>query len=88
MGVVKKVALKKVTQKKSRAKTIASHSAKKRVEVLQEIEDLKEKLRARRIHGNEDKRKIARDMLERYTGHNVEDFQKQIILTNFHCLSV
>lgn len=84
MSVVKKAALKKVTQKKSRAKTIASHSAKKRIEVLQEIEELKEKLRARRIHGNVDKKKIARDMLERYTGHDIKDFQKQIILTNFH----
>ena len=90
MGIVKKVALKKVAlkkvvvQKKSREKTIASHSAKKRIEVLKEIEDLKEKLRARRIHGNEEKKKIARDMLERYTGHDIKDFQKQIILTNFH----
>ncbi|MEE3078122.1 MAG: AMP nucleosidase [Bdellovibrionota bacterium] len=41
-------------------------------------------LRARRIHWNEDKKKIAVDMLERYTGHNFEDFQGQIILTNFH----
>ncbi|MBC7537184.1 MAG: AMP nucleosidase [Bacteriovorax sp.] len=81
---LKKVALKKVVAKKSRDKTIASHSAKKRIEVLKEIEDLKEKLRARRIHGNEDKKKIARDMLERYTGHDIKDFQKQIILTNFH----
>lgn len=84
MSVVKKVALKKVTQKKSREKTLASHSAKKRVEVLKEIDDLKEKLRSRRIHGNVDKKKIARDMLERYTGHDIKDFQKQIILTNFH----
>ncbi|MDD4973866.1 MAG: AMP nucleosidase [Bacteriovorax sp.] len=80
----KKIALKKVVAKKSREKTIASHSAKVRIEVLKEIEDLKEKLRARRIHGNEEKRKIARDMLERYTGHEIKDFQKQIILTNFH----
>ncbi len=55
-----------------------------RREVLHEINDLKEKLRHRRIHGNEDKKKIARDMLERYTGHEIKDFQKQIILTNFH----
>jgi AMP nucleosidase len=84
MGVVKKVALKKVGPKKSKAKAVASHTAKKRVEVLKDIEDLKEKLRSRRIHGNEDKKKIARDMLERYTGHDIKDFQKQIILTNFH----
>ena len=30
------------------------------------------------------KKKIARDMLERYTGHDIKDFQKQIIITNFH----
>lgn len=82
--VVKKVASKKGTPKKSQEETMASHSAKKRVEVLKEIDDLKEKLRSRRIHGNEEKRKIARDMLERYTGHDIKDFQKQIILTNFH----
>lgn len=73
-----------VTQAVSREKIKARLSAKKRVEVLKDIEDLKEKLRSRRIHGNEDKKKIARDMLERYTGHNIKDFQKQIILTNFH----
>ncbi|MCR9205215.1 MAG: AMP nucleosidase [Halobacteriovoraceae bacterium] len=41
-------------------------------------------LKAMRIHGNDEKRRIAIDMLERYTGHNFEDFQKQVILTNFH----
>jgi len=41
-------------------------------------------LASRRIHGNEEKKKIAIDMLERYTGHDFKDFQKQIILTNFH----
>ncbi len=39
---------------------------------------------SRRIHGNEEKRKIAVDMIERYTGHELGDFQQQIILTNFH----
>lgn len=47
------------------------------------IEEKKMMLRARRIHWNDAKKKIAVDMLERYTGHNLEDFQKQIILTNF-----
>lgn len=41
-------------------------------------------LQSRRIHGNEAKKRIAYDMLERYTGHTVEMFQKQIIITNFH----
>lgn len=42
------------------------------------------RLRSRRIHWNDAKRDIAIDMLERYTGHDFEDFQPQIILTNFH----
>jgi AMP nucleosidase len=36
-----------------------------------------------RIYTNEFKHKIARDMLERYTGTSPERFGKQIILTNF-----
>lgn len=48
------------------------------------VEEKKAKLRARRIHWNKDKEKIAIDMLERYTGHDLGDFQQQIILTNFH----
>ena len=89
--VVKKTTTKKAAQKKPRSKKAAApveqpsvSSEHHRREVLNEINDLKEKLRARRIHGNEDKKKIARDMLERYTGHDIKDFQKQIILTNFH----
>lgn len=36
-----------------------------------------------RIYTNKAKLKIARDMLERYTGSPIEQFRKQIILTNF-----
>jgi len=36
------------------------------------------------IYNNPEKQKIARDMLERYTGATLDDFQKYIILTNFH----
>ncbi|HNW60214.1 MAG TPA: AMP nucleosidase [bacterium] len=36
------------------------------------------------IYNNPEKRKIARDMLERYTGSDWADFQPYIILTNFH----
>jgi AMP nucleosidase len=36
-----------------------------------------------RIYSNKQKQKIARDMLERYTGSAPEQFGKQIILTNF-----
>lgn len=35
------------------------------------------------IFNNERKHKIACDMLERYTGSELKDFRKQIILTNF-----
>ena len=38
----------------------------------------------RRVYSNEEKKKIAIDMLERYTGHQIDQFQEQIILTNFH----
>ena len=41
-------------------------------------------LSQKRVYANQAKRKIAIDMLERYTGHNLKDFQPQIILTNFH----
>lgn len=41
-------------------------------------------LQSRRIDGNESKRRIARDMLERYTGLAVDKFEKQVIITNFH----
>lgn len=36
-----------------------------------------------RIFSNEKKKKIASDMLERYTGTPASEFRKQIILTNF-----
>jgi len=36
-----------------------------------------------RIHSNAEKRRIAQDMLERYTGSPAERYKKQIILTNF-----
>jgi AMP nucleosidase len=53
-------------------------------EIIDDITSLKLALKKKRIHGNKEKRRIAVDMLERYTGHSFKDFQKQIILTNFH----
>jgi AMP nucleosidase len=82
MSVVKKKTTKKAARKSSSVSQDAT--SQNRREVLKEINALKERLRLRRIHGNEDKKRIARDMLERYTGHDLKDFQKQIILTNFH----
>ena len=40
-------------------------------------------LRKKLTYHNEEKQKIARDMLERYTGSRFEDFHKHILLTNF-----
>lgn len=40
-------------------------------------------LATNRIYSNRDKRQIATDMLERYTGSPPEKFRKQILLTNF-----
>lgn len=51
---------------------------------LTPVDQKKLLLRSRRIHWNREKKKIAVDMLERYTGHEIGDFQPQIILTNFH----
>lgn len=74
----------KKTVRKSASKSSKSDTLKVKRQVLKEINDIKKRLRQRRIHGNEDKKKIAIDMLERYTGHTIDQFQKQIILTNFH----
>jgi AMP nucleosidase len=43
-----------------------------------------QEIRSKRVYANPAKRRIAIDMLERYTGHAIKDFQPQIILTNFH----
>ncbi|MCB9060745.1 MAG: AMP nucleosidase [Halobacteriovoraceae bacterium] len=73
------------TKKLSKSKAAKRTSAKE--DLLYEFGDihpLKAKLKGQRIHGNEEKKRIAIDMLERYTGHDLKDFQKQVILTNFH----
>ncbi len=51
---------------------------------LNQYAKVKEKLLLKTTFGNKEKRKIALDMLERYTGHRIDQFQQQIILTNFH----
>ncbi|MGI4994207.1 AMP nucleosidase [Halobacteriovorax sp. GFR7] len=91
----KKKAVKKTSSRKTGSPTKASLSTAfvdelslnnkaKTPELGANLEMKKAALRARRIHWNEDKRKIAIDMIERYTGHDFKDFQQQIILTNFH----
>lgn len=70
-----KAALRKATKKK-----IARHLRF----VDMSLEEQRSVLKSRRIHWNDDKKRIAIDMLERYTGHALENIQPQIILTNFH----
>ena len=92
---------KKTTKKKVVKKSATESSARKIIQKGKEspksktklkVDDytmhpMKLKLNSGRIHGNAEKRKIAIDMLERYTGHDLKDFQKQIILTNFQYYS-
>ena len=54
-----------------------------RSRVREEVIETKRFLMGTTVYGNDAKRKIAIDMLERYTGHHVDEFAKQIILTNF-----
>lgn len=86
VATAKKKTAKKTTRRVSAEEARAERDIKAELRSLPASFSLEEKrmmLRARRIHWNEDKRKIAIDMLERYTGHNLRDFQKQVILTNF-----
>ena len=70
-----------VTKKKTKTKTKKSQEE---LEYNTPFKVRKAFLKSMRIHGNKEKEHIAIDMLERYTGHSVKDFQKQVILTNFH----
>lgn len=67
----------KKTQEKAVSKKVSKASTKKRPAYMAAI-------RNKKVFVNPEKRRIAVDMLERYTGHQIEDFQPQIILTNFH----
>jgi AMP nucleosidase len=87
----KKATRKKVVSKKTPIRKIVSKSSKLEIKKIQEeaIEDFhltaaQLAIHSKRVYNNKAKRKIALDMLERYTGHRIVDFQQQIILTNFH----
>lgn len=95
--VVKKKSTRKLATPRSKAtkktaKSTAKKTTKRSPNSLTGREDFvnnpqhvkKALINARRIHGNAEKKRIAIDMLERYTGHEIGDFQQQIILTNFH----
>lgn len=75
---------KKVVKKKDAAQE--SQETRKLIQELLEknFAFKREVLNSNRVYANEDKKKIAKDMLERYTGHTLDLFQDQIILTNFH----
>ncbi len=82
---VAKKSTKKTVKKTSKANSKSSSKVKEEEDFLNSSFAVKKSLlKAMRIHGNDEKKRIAIDMLERYTGHNFEDFQKQVILTNFH----
>lgn len=81
----KKTTAKKATSSSKKVVKTTKKKAAKAVKSSRRILTPKEQaLRSNRVYANADKRAIAIDMLERYTGHSFEQFQKQIILTNFH----
>ncbi|MBY0516590.1 MAG: AMP nucleosidase [Bacteriovoracaceae bacterium] len=79
----KKVATKKRTKKASKSSLVKQLTEKTKKPSFKLSPRLKA-IRNNRVYANVAKRKIALDMLERYTGHEFTDFQPQIILTNFH----
>lgn len=79
--MVAKKKSKKVAKKKNTKKS-ATHSKNNVSGSSVEMKRLL--LSQKRILTNDRKRSIAMDMLERYTGHRLDQFQPQIILTNFH----
>ncbi len=86
--VTKKVTKKKVAKKKVSKKKVVKKTTKKKIasrvrEPKSNLTQRQRAIRSKRVFANKGKRLIAVDMLERYTGHSIEDFQKQIILTNF-----
>ncbi len=75
--MVKKIEKKK-NKKAARTRASAVKSSKRKLSPKQEL------VRSKRVYANPEKRKIAVDMLERYTGHDIDEFKEHIILTNFH----
>lgn|GEM_PF-90163 len=75
-----------IDSKRINSKLVKKLESKKNSKVIKskDFMTFQKALRSKRVYSNIQKRKIAVDMLERYTGHNIEEFQHQIILTNFH----
>jgi AMP nucleosidase len=79
-----KKAASKGTAKKVSKSTLVRRLTEKTKKPSFKLSPRLQAIRNKRVYANVAKRKIALDMLERYTGHEFTDFQPQIILTNFH----
>ena len=77
---IKKVALPPVESSEEMVRRLAQKTKKSSLKLSPQLQEIRDK----RVYANVAKRRIAIDMLERYTGHDIKDFQPQIILTNFH----
>ena len=77
---VKSVALPPVESSEEMIRRLSKKTKKTSIKLSPQLQEIRDK----RVYANVAKRKIAIDMLERYTGHDIKDFQPQIILTNFH----
>jgi AMP nucleosidase len=75
---------KKASPKNNKEKAQARQKASQVRTTKRKLGPKQSYIRSKRVYANAEKRKIAVDMLERYTGHDIADFQKHIILTNFH----
>lgn len=89
---IKKKIVKKATKKVVRKTVIrtarsaaqARAKATRVVATKRKLSEKQERTRSKRVYANPAKRKVAVDMLERYTGHEIHHFKDYIILTNFH----
>jgi AMP nucleosidase len=79
-GKLKKVALPPVESSEDLIRRLTKKTKKSSIKLTPHLQEIRDK----RVYANVAKRRIAIDMLERYTGHDIKDFQPQIILTNFH----
>lgn len=77
---LKKMALPPVETSEEMIRRLSNKTSKPSFKLSPQLKEI----RSKRVYANVAKRKIALDMLERYTGHDIKDFQPQIILTNFH----
>jgi AMP nucleosidase len=79
-GKLKKATLPPVESSEELIRRLTRKTKKSSIKLPPHLKEIRDK----RVYANVAKRRIAIDMLERYTGHDIKDFQPQIILTNFH----